>query len=76
MPQLSLYIDENTLRNIETAANIEHVSISKYVVRKLNEAMFKAWPDNYRHLYGAIEDDSFEVQRIDDFSGDAEREVL
>ena len=63
MPQLSLYIDEKTLHKIETAAQLEHVSISKYVVRKLNESMFNAWPDNFKKLYGSIDDDSFKVTR-------------
>lgn len=76
MPQLSLYIDENTLNKIETGAKIEHVSISKYVVRKLNESMSNAWPENYKNLYGVIDDDSFVVERIKDFSNDIERETL
>jgi hypothetical protein len=76
MPQLSLYIDENTLHKIEMGAKIENVSISKYVVRKLNESMSHAWPDNYKNLYGVINDDSFGVERMKDFSNDIERESL
>ena len=76
MPQLSLYIDENTLSKIEMGAKIEHVSISKYVVRKLNESMSTAWPENYNNLYGIMDDDSFAVERIKDFSIDIKRESL
>jgi hypothetical protein len=76
MPQLSLYIDKTTLQKIETAAKLEHLSISKYVVKKLNESMFNAWPENYENLYGAIDDDSFTLDKIEDFSNDAERERL
>jgi hypothetical protein len=76
MPQLSLYIDENTLHKIEMGAKIEHVSISKYVVRKLNESMSNAWPKNYKRLYGAIDDESFEIERMKDFSDDIVRESL
>jgi len=76
MPQLSLYIDENTLNKIEIGAKIEHVSISKYVVRKLNESMSNAWPENYNNMYGIIYDDSFEVERIKDFTNDIKRESL
>ncbi len=32
MPQLSLYVNEQTLERIRRAAKIENVSISKYVV--------------------------------------------
>ncbi len=76
MPQLSLYIDENTLKKIELAAKLEKISISKYVVSKLNESMYNAWPKNYKDLYGAINDDSFRVEKINDFSADAKRETL
>ena len=76
MPQLSLYIDETTLHKIETAAKLEQVSISKYVVRKLNESMFNAWPDNYKNLYGSIDDDTFGVEREKDSSNDIKRESL
>ena len=76
MPQLSLYIDKTTLQKIETAAKLEHLSISKYVVKKLNESMFKAWPERYEDLYGAIDDESFTVEKLEDFSGDATRESL
>jgi hypothetical protein len=34
MPQLSLYIDEETLKRIEAGADAENLSLSKYVVKK------------------------------------------
>ncbi len=64
MPQLSLYVDDKTLRKLEIAAEIEHISISKYAVRKLNESMDSKWPDNYADLYGSISDDTFEIEKI------------
>ncbi len=76
MPQLSLYIDETTLKKIETAAKFEQVSISKYVVRKLNESMSKSWPENYQDLYGSVADESFIAERTKDFSDDILREEL
>ena len=76
MPQLSLYIDEETLHKLETAAGLEHVSISKYVVRKLNETLNASWPTNFEKLFGAITDETFNVVPIADFSGDTPRESL
>ncbi len=75
MPQLSLYIDKDTLNKIEIGAKLEHVSISKYVVRKLNESMSNAWPENYKNMYGIIDDDSFEVERIKDFTNDIKTHI-
>jgi hypothetical protein len=76
MPQLSLYIDEETLAKIEVAAKINNTSISKWVSDKLKESLANSWPENYQSLFGAIDDDSFTVKRADNFFGDLERESL
>ncbi len=76
MPQLSLYIDKKTLRQLEIAAKIEHLSISKYAVKKLNESMQGKLPDYYENLYGSIDDDTFNVEKITDFTNDSTREKL
>ena len=76
MPQLSLYIDEDTLHKLEAAAKLENVSISKYVVQRLNEAMSSSWPQSYEKLFGSIQDESFQIDRQVDFSADSARESL
>ena len=75
MPQLSLYIDEKTLQQLEIAAKIEHLSISKYAVKKLNESMHIKWPDHFDDLYGAVKDDTFSVEN-NSFNDDSTREDL
>lgn len=59
MAQISLYIDEKTLKKIELAAKIENISISKYVTRKMNETLRISWPDNFDSLFGSITDKTF-----------------
>lgn len=76
MPQLSLYIDERTLKRLQTAAKLENVSVSKYVVRKLSETMDTSWPENYQKLFGAIDDETFQVERVPSFDADVPRERL
>ena len=76
MPQLSLYVDEKTLKKIEKAARLENTSISKWVTGKLTQYLDNNWPDNYISLYGSIEDDSFCAEEIKDFSSDIDREEL
>ena len=76
MPQLSLYIDKKTLSKLEIAAEIEHLSLSKYAVKKLNESMHAKWPDKYENLFGSVDDSSFNIVRDVDFKDDAEREDL
>ena len=76
MPQLSLYVDEETLRKVEIAARLESVSISKYVVRKLNETLNSSWPQGYETLFGSIQDESFRISELLDFAADSQRETL
>lgn len=76
MPQVSLDIDEDTLKKLETAARLENLSVSTYVVQKLNESMNTSWPRNYDKLFGAISDETFDVERNSGFSQDAKRKQL
>jgi len=76
MPQLSLYMDAETLSKIETAAKINNISISKWVSERLKESLANKWPDNYYTLFGSINDESFSVEKIEGFSTDIEREKL
>jgi hypothetical protein len=74
MPQLSLYIDENTLEKIVLAAKIEKTSISKLVVKKLKESFHDKWPNNYDKLFGSITDKTFDTVGKLDFESDIARE--
>lgn len=76
MPQLSLYIDDETLSRIETAAKINETSISRWVVERLKESLANNWPENYESLFGAVDDETFVVERPKIFSGDSQREGL
>jgi hypothetical protein len=74
MPQLSLYIDENTLKKIELAAKIEKTSISKLVVKKLNESFKDKWPENFEKLFGSVTDKTFDVPERMSSKNDLKRE--
>lgn len=76
MPQLSLYIDEDTLQKIETGAKMNKTSVSKFVSAALKEHFAKSWPEGYKNIFGSITDDSFAEPASIDFSFDAERENL
>lgn len=78
MPQLSLYIDAETLNKLEVAAKIDRTSVSKWVTERLKEDLIHNWPSNYQSLFGSIRDESFGVDKIHDvsFSVDSERETL
>ncbi len=76
MPQFSLYIDEATLRKVELAAAIEHLSISKFVVKKLNEVLHASWPEGYDKLFGSVSDESFRAPDSLEYGDDVSRESL
>jgi hypothetical protein len=75
MPQISLYIDKETLSKIEKAANRDKVSISKWVGSNLKKVIKDDYPKNYFDLFGSISDDSFIVSKLS-FKNDSKRESL
>lgn len=76
MAQLSLYIDQDTLKKVEKAAKMEKTSISKWVCQKLRLALSNEWPDNYFELFGSIKDHSFNLEKKLSFNDDTKREAL
>jgi len=74
MPQISLYIDEATLRKVERAASRQQVSISKWVADQIRSKIEPVYPKGYEDLYGAISDETFERPTQPSLSGDNPRE--
>lgn len=61
MPQISLYIDEQTLSKVEDAAKEEHLSISGWVARQLRARLEPRYPAGFRDLFGSIPDTTFQT---------------
>ena len=76
MPQISLYVDEETLKKVEYAAAKQNVSISKWVIEQLKTKIDTVYPTNYENLFGSVHDPSF--NRPDDvsFQNDVKREII
>ena len=76
MPQISLYIDETTLRKVENAALKQHVSISKWVAEQIRSRVEPIYPVDFESLFGSISDKSF-VRPVEvSIKKDSKREVL
>lgn len=75
MPQISLYIDKETLVKVEKAAHREQLSISKWVGKHIKDAVENHYPADFFDLFGSIRDDSFTVEPPR-FSDEIERESL
>ena len=73
MPQISLYIDEKTLKKVESAAKQSHLSISKWVAEQIKSKLDPVYPTNYERLFGSIKDDTFVRPKNLDFNSDTKR---
>ena len=76
MPQISLYIDEPTLKKLEILAKREKKSISKWVRTRIKQAIDQTWPEDYFNLYGSVSDDRFKRPETSEADSDITREDL
>jgi hypothetical protein len=76
MPQISLYIDDKTLKKVENAAKRQHTSISKWVADQLRSRVDPAYPAYFEDLFGSIIDESFVEPGEIQFSSDLIRSEL
>ncbi len=76
MPQVSLYIDSETMKKIESEAKRENLSISHWVRSKIQKSLNNDWPGNHSSLFGSIKDDSFVKPESLNFKEDSKRLVL
>lgn len=74
MPQISLYIDEATLKKVESAASRQHMSISKWVAEQIRSKVQPVYPQGYDQLFGSVSDVSFSRPDLQTFSRDSDRE--
>ena len=63
MPQISLYIDKDTLQKLEKAAQAEELSISKWVEKQLIKTLTTKYPADFENLFSSIADESFTVPK-------------
>lgn len=73
MPQISLYIDEPTLKKIETAAKLEETSLSQWVRSRLVTSLDTSWPEGYLALFGSLKDSNLQRPAQPKASQDAKR---
>jgi hypothetical protein len=76
MAQLTIYLDDESIRKIETAAALEKSSVSKWVKNRLVQSLESQWPTNYFSLLGSLAESDLPAVSKMDFSQDAARESL
>lgn len=76
MPQVSLYIDKETLEKITQLARKNSISVSRWVGENLRRLMRDDFPDDFWDVFGAIKDDSFSRPDALSLASDSKREQL
>lgn len=76
MPQVSLYIDQETLVKIERLAHKNRISISKWVGNNLKRLIKDDYPEDFFNLFGAVTDNSLVRPESLDFGNDSKREFI
>ena len=74
MPQISLYIDEATLKKIQRAARHKRMSVSRWVAGQLRARLEAVYPEHYSDLFGSIRDESFQRPEQPSAAADAPRQ--
>jgi hypothetical protein len=73
MPQISLYIDDETLMKVKRLAEKNHTTISKWVGTKLKRHLKEEYPEDFFELFGSVADHSFKRPEELSFDSDTKR---
>ncbi len=76
MPQISLYIDEDTLHKVETAAKRSNLSLSKWVALQIKAKIEPVYPPGYEELFGSLTTEELTRPPQPDHAQDSPRESL
>jgi hypothetical protein len=74
MPQISLYIDEDTLKKVERRAKQDSLSVSKWVGKSIKKSISDEYPEGFLDHFGSLKDIPFERPPQGKFENDAPRE--
>ncbi len=76
MAQLTLYVDEKLLKQIEAAAKKEKSSVSRWVTQRLALVLRRSWAAGFIDTAGALKDDESFKRPPQDFPPDVRKASL
>ena len=76
MSQLTIYLDEASMKDVKRSAKRENVSVSLWARRRLSEAIRHTWPRDYFKLFGALRDSGLTRPAEGDSKADSPRRQL
>lgn len=76
MAQLTVYIDESTLQEIEKTASREKSSVSKWVKKVITNHFQNEWPESFVKTVGSLKESDLTTPSKLSFKNDIKRESL
>ena len=76
MAQLTIYIDDETLKKIGKSARRNNNSVSSWVKERLSGSLAGDWPAGYFEIFGSLKDKGFARPEQPDPKTDRRREIL
>jgi hypothetical protein len=64
MPQVTIYVDQETSRRMRAAAKAAGVSLSRWVSGLVKQRTAQEWPDSVRRLAGAWADEDVQQPAV------------
>ena len=74
MGQVTIYIDDETVKKMIASAKAKNMSKSKWVTEVIREKVAKEWPASVRELVGSWEDFPSAAELRSDVGQDTKRE--
>jgi hypothetical protein len=76
MPQISIYANAQDYSQIEQSAKKAGKSISSFVMGLVMPQIKPAYSDEFKSLFGSVNDETFRRPERSDFAEEARRETL
>jgi len=76
MSQLTIYLDEISMRDVRRSAKRDNVSVSLWARRRLCEAIRHTWPQDFFELFGSLRDSDLTRPAQDGLPPDTPRRSL
>jgi len=76
MAQLTIYMDDDTVKQIEKAAHAEHRSVSKWIKNRIIQFFQKEWAEDFMKTLGSLKDVDLKIAEKVPFDHDRPREEL
>jgi len=76
MTEISIQLDENILRALESTAAKNNTSVSEWIKDRIYRELKQEWPENYFSLFGVLDENDLHEPPEIPFEHETKREAL